>query len=221
MADAAQPAAAAALSAARGPPAALVCLFTVGSPRSELLEGRSCDDWADHAFGPAKPRLAGLRLALPVERQQREFVTALTSRAGGNALLKPLTALHPDVQDKSTGTPSGQVRMSLRTIAPPAAWDRRVAVGHGPHASWLVVPLKEPLDTGVVCRREVQRSHPDEMRNIFRSAADAHAVQAACTTVLTDLMATAEVDARAASGEKRARNRAYQRRIALEMLQRL
>ena len=126
--------------------AALVSLFAVGSPWSERPEGESFAAWAQHAFGEV-PAVAGEPPNAPTEEQQWEFATSISSRAGGNALLKPLSALAPEVQWVATGKPTGQVKISLRNIACPAAWDRQVVVGRKAWSAWLLLPLSAPLRT--------------------------------------------------------------------------
>ena len=60
-------------------------------------------------FLEGEPCLAGEALQLAVEEQQFEFATSITLRAGGNALLKPLSALTPELQGVQAGKLVGQV----------------------------------------------------------------------------------------------------------------
>ncbi len=77
-----------------------------------------------HAFGDRAPTVAGRVVTIPANEQQMEFAASITSRDGGNALLKPLTALSTEAKRKSMGKtgPAGQERIVLRNLVCPAQW---------------------------------------------------------------------------------------------------
>ncbi len=104
--------------------AAFVCLFAVGTPWSEREDGEPFASWASYAFGEV-PVVAGETLNVPRGQQQSKFVTAISSRAGGNPLLKPLSALAPDLRKVKSGKPVGPVKISTGTCPARRSGTRR------------------------------------------------------------------------------------------------
>ena len=140
-----------------------------------------------------------------MQEQQFEFATAVSTRIGASALLKPLSALLPALRGAQVGKPVGQVRISLRNVSAPGSWDRQVVVGHGRVELWLCIPIANPLNTGKADRASSCRSHPDEMQAIFGSAEDAAAVRSACLSALDTMLDTPQP---ARSGDHRGHKRA-------------
>ena len=197
---------------------AFVCLFAVGSPWSERPEGETFADWARRAFGEA-PVIGKEALDVPTGEQQWEFVTSITSRAGGNALLKPLSALAEDIRQAAAaeGKPAGQSKISLRNIACPATWDRQVVVQRTDWTAWLLVPLDLPLRTGVAARDQLLRPHPDLMGSVFETWTDEAAVGEACKAVIEGALGGVAADG--APARKKQKTMAYQQKTQWEMLQ--
>ena len=68
----------------------LVSLFGTGTPWCETAEDISFSNWAIQVFGAGG---APPETIIPTNRREDEFLTALGSRPGGDALLKPRSAL--------------------------------------------------------------------------------------------------------------------------------
>ena len=170
----------------------LVSLFGTGTPWCETAEDISFSNWAIQVFGAGG---APPETIIPTNRREDEFLTALGSRPGGEALLKPRSAL--DVaQPEGVKMGSGVVRLGFRHVFIPEDIKAQMetlpgkslfgAKTHTPVRSWVVVLLDATMTSFTHDRREPHRPHPSKMRELF-TASDAKRVFNACAKALEDM----------------------------------
>ena len=123
-----------------------------------------------------------------------EFLTAMSTRPGGHALLKPKDATFTD---HDPGVCSRVVKVGFRQVTIP----KRVTeflMKHEykgiyatktkkPWNSWAVVPLNDPMNTFKHRRDEIMRPHPSAMKDLF-SKDDMNRVFKACEGALAHML---------------------------------
>ena len=132
---------------------------------------------------------------MPTNPRDDEFLTGFGSRPGGDALLKPKSAL--DVpQPEGVKMGSGVVRLGFRhvlieehvkVVMKTRPW-KSLFGEHtcSPLRSWVVVLLDNKMSIPKHDRHQILRPHPSPMQNIFNPR-DASRVLNACNEALADM----------------------------------
>ncbi len=162
----------------------LCALLGTGMPWSEQEEGMTFQRWAASCFN--EESLVHLAFILNPGLQQEEFTTALPTRAGVNALVKPRSACARDHPEGLRPCPGG--RLALRSVLclpgfPP------VVLCPGPFNNlnklWVAVQVETPLLIQAANRESFFRPHPDDLYSgLFPSEEIQTAVKNACLTML-------------------------------------
>jgi len=91
----------------------LLFMVNVSTPWSEVEEGMQFQTWWDKQVKDSSPKT---RREPEVCGQQCEWVTAQSSRAGVNGLLKPFSGLDPKLRIGEQPSGSGTVKLVVRPV---------------------------------------------------------------------------------------------------------
>ena len=134
----------------------LLIMINVSTPWSEMEEGTSFPEWWNRQFKGCQ-----LPSIVPRLNQQCEWVTAQSSRAGTNGLLKPFSGLDPKLRIGEQPSGSGTVKLVVRPVC---LEDNPVNLGKlesDESMKRFFVLIDEECDTEVcVSRKDTLRSPP-------------------------------------------------------------
>ncbi len=165
----------------RSVPYVFITLLGTGMPWSEQEEGRDFLEWACSCFAVEADEFSWME---DPGEQQMEFTTALPTRAGVNALVKPRSACWREHPEGMRPAPCG--RLSLRNV--------KAKGGHRPllyqaapsnlNKLWVAQRVACPLEMEPADRESFFRPHPDNLHVVFPTFEVEAAVRSACNTML-------------------------------------